>query len=109
MVISAPAAAWTGTEQERTASPFTMTVQAPHCPSPQPNFGPFSARSSVSTYSSGVAGSTSTVRAWPLTRRLITLMEVPFDVSFLRMLPDATVRLQPDTTTPCVACGFRLR
>ena len=28
---------------------------------PQPNFGPFSAKSSLSTYSSGVAGSTSNV------------------------------------------------
>src|SRR5690348_3297808 len=27
----------TGRMQERTAAPLMMTVQAPHCPSPQPN------------------------------------------------------------------------
>ena len=34
---------------------------------PQPNFGPRSARSSLSTYSSGVAGSTSCVALRPFT------------------------------------------
>ncbi len=47
--------------QVRVALPFTIAVHAPHCDSPQPNFGPRSCRSSLRTYSSGVAGSTSTV------------------------------------------------
>ena len=32
------------------------TVQAPHCASPQPNFGPFNSSSLRRTYSSGVSG-----------------------------------------------------
>src|SRR5262249_56354052 len=39
----------------------------PHWPSPQPNLGPRRLRSSLSMYSSGVAGSVSTVCARPLT------------------------------------------
>src|SRR4026207_112940 len=50
------------------------TVQLPHCPKPHPNFGPRKARSSLRTYSSGVAGSTSTETERPLTLRLIMLI-----------------------------------
>jgi hypothetical protein len=38
-----------GVMQENTALPSTRTVHAPHWPSPQPNFAPFSARSLRST------------------------------------------------------------
>ena len=65
--MSAPLTALTGVTQDRTARFWMSTVQAPHCPSPHPNFGPRSARSSLRTYSSGVAGSTSTVCDWPFT------------------------------------------
>ena len=74
VVISAPSTDFTGVMQERIACPLTITVQAPHCPSPQPNFGPFNARSSLSTYKSGVVGSTSTAWALPLTFRLIAFI-----------------------------------
>src|SRR6188768_3584991 len=47
-----------------------MTVQAPHWPRPHPNFGPLSARSSLRTNRSGVAGSASTVWVRPLTSRV---------------------------------------
>src|SRR5262245_47462076 len=67
LLIAARAACDTGVTHDRTARPPTITVHAPHCPRPQPNFGPFSARSSLSTYNSGVAGSTSTVCGRPLT------------------------------------------
>src|SRR5258708_2673112 len=40
--------------------PPTITAQAPHCPRPQPNFGPFNPRSFRSTYNSGVSGAAST-------------------------------------------------
>ena len=50
-----PAAALAGSEQERTASPSTCTVQAPHAATPQPNFGPMMSRSSRSTQSSGLS------------------------------------------------------
>src|SRR5712671_1760426 len=44
------------------------TVQAPHCASPQPKRGPFSARPSRSAYRSGMAGSSrSTSEVLPLT------------------------------------------
>ena len=43
------------------------TVQAPHCPRPQPNFAAFSPSSPRSTYSKGVSGSTSMSWSWPLT------------------------------------------
>src|SRR5439155_12410801 len=64
----------TGVTQERTARPRAMTVHAPHCPRPQPNFGPRSPRSSLSTYRRGVAGSTSTVSDRPLTWRAMELI-----------------------------------
>src|SRR5687768_13402559 len=66
-----PAAAETGSAQERTGSPLTCTVQAPHCAMPQPNFGPLTLSSSRSTHSSGISGSTSTCCARPLTISLI--------------------------------------
>src|SRR6185436_16939826 len=55
--IDFPATRDTGVVHDRISSPSARTEQHPHWPSPQPNRGPFSARSSVSTYRSGVAGS----------------------------------------------------
>ena len=49
VVISDPATLDTGVMQERTGRPLMSTVQHPHCPSPQPNFGPRNARSSLRT------------------------------------------------------------
>src|SRR5262245_9821336 len=43
--------------QERTAFPFTCTVQAPHSAAPQPNFVPVSFSSSRMTQRSGVPSS----------------------------------------------------
>src|SRR5580765_3370257 len=57
----------TGAAQERSVSPSTCTVQAPHWAMPQPYLVPVRPRSSRRTQSSGVAGSTSTSRLWPLT------------------------------------------
>src|SRR5947208_4763819 len=51
-----------------------MTVQQPHWPSPQPNFGPRSSRSSLRIYSSGVAGSASRVFIRPFTFSVIMLI-----------------------------------
>ena len=59
VVISAPATVPIGTEQERIASPFTCTVQAPQLAMPQPNFVPVSPISSRSTQRRGVSSSTS--------------------------------------------------
>src|SRR5579872_7185938 len=71
-------AAVTGTLQERTALPSRITVHAPHWPSPQPNLGPCSSRSSRKTYKSGVVGSVSTTRDWLFTRSEIRAMRVSF-------------------------------
>ena len=40
VTTSAPETSFAATEQERTASPFRWTVQAPHWAMPQPNFVP---------------------------------------------------------------------
>src|SRR5262244_1985378 len=66
VVIFAWATADTGTEQERTASPSTWTVHAPHCATPQPYLVPVRPTCSRSTHSSGVSGSTCTSRTRPL-------------------------------------------
>ena len=69
MVTSLPAARDSGATQERTASPLSCTVQAPHCATPQPYFVPVRPRFSRKTQSRGVEGPTSR-----FTLRLFTLM-----------------------------------
>src|SRR5438477_7940710 len=82
VVISAPDTLDTGVTQDRTACPLMMTVQLPHWPRPQPNFGPRNARSSLRMYKSGVAGSTSSITERPFTLRLIMaiahLLQTPY-------------------------------
>ncbi len=62
-----PLTALTGMTQERSATPSTMTVQAPHCARPQPNFGPFLSSSFLSAYKSGMPGSLEIVCSTPST------------------------------------------
>src|ERR1700730_2693579 len=64
--ISLPVERETGSIHDRTARPSTNTVQAPHCPSPQPNRGLFIERLSRRTYRRGQSGSASTVCSRPL-------------------------------------------
>src|SRR5260370_5756377 len=59
----------------RPFSPPINTVPPPHWAKPQPNLGPFSARSLRRIYSSGVAVSTSRTRALPFTSREIRAIE----------------------------------
>src|SRR5262245_17798932 len=66
VVTCLPSASLTGREQERTASPLTCTVQAPHCAMPHPYLVPVSPTCSRSTHSKGVEGSTSTSFVCPL-------------------------------------------
>src|SRR6059036_618382 len=71
MVVMRPfATVDTGVTHDRTGLPSTSTVQAPHCASPQPNFGPFSSKSFLKIYRSGVSGSTDTVLVSPFTLRM---------------------------------------
>ena len=69
VVIGLPAAARTGSWQERTDAPPRCTVQAPQWPAPQAYFAPVSPRPSRSAQRSGMSGGTSTRRRAPLTRR----------------------------------------
>src|SRR2546426_574364 len=68
VVMGVPTARPTGSEHDRTASPLTSTVQAPHWPIPQPYFVPVNPIESRRTHSSGVSGSTSTAYWMLLTR-----------------------------------------
>ena len=54
-------------EHVLTSLPPTMAAHAPHCPRPQPNFGPLKPRSFRSTYNSGVSEAASTKWGLPLT------------------------------------------
>src|SRR5689334_8588131 len=71
VVMERPETCETGVEQDRTALPSTSTVQAPHCPSPHPNFTARNPSELRSTYRSGCAESQeSTLTARPLTPKL---------------------------------------
>src|SRR5882762_571586 len=54
-------------EQVLVSFPPTDAAQAPHCPRPQPNFGPFNPRSFRSTYNSGVSAAAVTTWDPPFT------------------------------------------
>src|SRR5512137_1059284 len=70
VVIRCPAASLTGSWQDRTGSPSSSTVHAPHCDRPQPNLVPVSPSASRRTQRSGVSVATSTVSLRPFTRRV---------------------------------------
>src|SRR5437899_11875287 len=80
VVSFVPAAAETGTEQDRVGAPSRCTVQAPHCASPQPKCGLLILRSLRSAYRSGMLGSALTVTDLPSTANLMLAMEPPLDV-----------------------------
>src|SRR5271157_4288914 len=80
VVIGFRAASPTGVMQERRGDPPTKTVQAPHCPSPQPYLLPTRSRSSRKTLSRLVPASTSTEYFTPLMSSSVT-----FDMSNPRM------------------------
>src|SRR5260221_11076128 len=70
VVIFLPTASLTEVWQDRTASPLTWTVQAPHRPAPQPNFVPVICNCSRMAQSSGVSAAASTDIFRPLMLRL---------------------------------------
>src|SRR5262245_25960594 len=69
IVVISPPTSPTRSEQDRTATPSTCTVQAPHTAIPQPYFGPVNPSSSRSTQSSGMSSSTFTSNVFWLTFR----------------------------------------
>src|SRR5262249_5346410 len=72
----------TGVTHDRVATPLMITVHAPHCPRPQPNFGPWRSRSFRSTYSNGVDGSTLTVCVPPFTLSVIEVIRISYAASW---------------------------
>src|ERR1700730_3603137 len=81
------AAADTGVWQLRTALPFRCTVHAPHWPIPQPNFVPFSFRTSRITHKRGISAGTSTVLDRPFTVRWKAMTAVSYLLSAPRIIP----------------------
>src|SRR5690349_2422371 len=74
-----PAAAEIGVMQERIASPFRCTVQAPHRAAPQPNLVPVMLRLSRSAQRMGVEGSASTCWSRPLMFRVTKCYSLVLD------------------------------
>ena len=64
-LLALPWTALRGVRQERVGMPATRTMQAPHCPSPQPYLVPVRSSSSRRTWRSGRSGSLLTVRVMP--------------------------------------------
>src|SRR5260370_23228138 len=67
VVTSFPAVSRMAVTQDRVACPFTWTVQAPHSPTPQPNFDPVSTKTSRKYHSRGISGSPSNDCSAPCT------------------------------------------
>src|SRR3954453_7893968 len=63
--------------QERTASPLTCTVHAPHRAMPHPNLVPVIPSVSRNTHSSGISGLTSTVCGLPFRVNLMDATQNP--------------------------------
>src|SRR5260221_14479137 len=70
------------------SAPPTMAAQAPHCPRPQPNLGPFNPRSFRSTYGRGESGTASTTLGSPFT-------VIPCDIVHPRMNVNDLTRVSP--------------
>src|SRR3984957_411595 len=85
--MGALAAADTGVWQLLTALPFRCTVQAPHWPMPQPNFVPFSFRTSRITHKRGISAGTSTVLDRPFTVSWKAMRAVSYLLSAPRIIP----------------------
>ena len=121
VTIFLPTAADTGSAQERTASPSTSTVQAPQTPMPQPYLAPGRSRWPRRTQSSGISGSTSTVRGRPFTFNLSIgvsskRMAARGDARHRRPSPIRPSRARPAPGSRCspwrrrrTACSHRAR
>src|SRR5258706_12223540 len=81
VVILRPDIAAAGAEQERSGTPLTWTVHAPHWAMPHPYLVPVRPKSSRITQSSGVPGSPSKSRSFPLTLSVSDICAVLLDLS----------------------------
>src|SRR5688572_8998843 len=76
--MSLPSTWPTGTRQLLTIRPSTITLHAPHSPSPHPSFVPVSCSSARSTSNSRAIGNTSTRCGLPLTLNETSLLFISF-------------------------------
>src|ERR1035441_9238680 len=111
VIIVCLSASEIGVTHEAEAFPLISTVQARHCPSPQPYFVPVSCKSSRSTSSNGRCGSEEKVRDCPLTVRvnLEFIRRVWFNVSRagVRSAP-ANMANHAITVSSLVSAGNRI-
>src|SRR5690242_10578399 len=68
VVMDFPSTLDNAVTHDRVSTPFTSTEHDPHWARPQPNRGPWSCSSFISTYRSGVSGAAFTVHDRSLTR-----------------------------------------
>src|SRR5437016_3541654 len=87
VVILVFTAAETGVPHERTGLPSMCTVQAPHWPTPQPNFVPFRFSTSRRTHKRGIESGTSTREDRPLTVKVKGMARAPRGKISLRQFP----------------------
>src|SRR5262245_39871377 len=105
VVICFPSAALTGSEQERTASPSTCTVHAPHWAIPQPYLVPVRPTFSRITHNNGVSGSTSTLWDCPLMVRRAMVVLIACLISHRSMSVLAGSILAPGCLENGLLCG----
>src|ERR1043165_8682040 len=98
VVTCLPATAPTGVRHERTGCPSSSTVQAPHCPSPQPYFVPVRSSSSRRTPSRLRSSSPAA------TRRLTPLMSISISFKLTSLDERRLARRQGPTPGLRVAC-----
>src|SRR5262250_1141380 len=91
--MSAPATSRIALTQDRIASPFLWTVQAPQSAMPQPNFVPVRFNSSRRYHSNGISGSPLNERSTPL-----TLSWIIFSSPFNRESPKSEYRNPKQTS-----------
>src|SRR3989442_818606 len=73
VVTDLPCTLDTGVRQENVRPPSMCTMQAPHCPAPQPYLVPVSLSSSRSTHRRGVPSGAALVTGLPLTVKVMAM------------------------------------
>src|SRR2546428_2126246 len=77
VVTDLPCTLDTGVRQENVRPPSMCTMQAPHCPAPQPYLVPVSLSSSRSTHRRGVPSGAALATGLPLTVKVMAMRTSP--------------------------------
>src|SRR5207244_11429917 len=93
VVTDLPCTLDTGVRQENVRPPSMCTMEAPHCPAPQPYLVPVSLSSSRSTHRRGVPSGAALVTGLPLTVKVMAMKTSPDDAY---MLHRRHLAVQPD-------------